>query len=194
MARTGTPASYWLLSLLHITDILNQLSTRSLDWLTHYEKDLGQKPDISAILEFRWWEPVYYHHLDSTYPNTKECLARIVGVADHQVCRSAVRTALDPTTQNLRADHPSTDGHLSTDVGEQHLPIHSVSDLAGQLVTTSLKLTRFSPEYLTGLTFTSKLDDSKTCSAKIAQKIIDNDAANHEKIKSWYELVMGSSM
>jgi hypothetical protein len=117
MDRTGTPAtSYWLLSLLHTTYILNRLSTESLDWLTPYEKALGQKSDISAILAFIWWEPVYYHHPDASYPNTKECLARIVGVADRQgdamtwlllddvtkkvVC---VHTALDPTTPNLRA-------------------------------------------------------------------------------------------
>jgi hypothetical protein len=124
--------------------------------------------------------------------------ARIVGVADHQgdamswlllddstkkvVCRSAVRTALDPKTPNRRAEHPSIDGHLSS-VGELHLPIHSVKDLTGQLDTSSLKLLRFSPEELTGLTFTRELDDGKIYSAKIVQKIMDNDAANHEKIK-----------
>jgi hypothetical protein len=57
--RTGTPASDWLLSLLHTTYILNRLSTESLDWLTPYKKALGQKPGISAVLSFRWWEPVY---------------------------------------------------------------------------------------------------------------------------------------
>jgi hypothetical protein len=133
MDRTATPASYWLVSLLHTTYILNRLSTETLDWLTPYEKALGQKPDISAILAFRWWEPVYYHHPDVSYPNTKECLARIVGVANHQgdamnwsllddvtkkvVCRSVVYTEFDPTTHNLRAEHPSIDGHLSTNVG-----------------------------------------------------------------------------
>jgi hypothetical protein len=66
------PDSYWLLALLHTTYILNRLSTESLDWITSYEKALGQKPDISAILVVRWWEPVYYHHPYASYPNTKE--------------------------------------------------------------------------------------------------------------------------
>ena len=199
MDRTGTPASFWLLSLLHTTYILNRLSTESLDWLTPYEKAFGQKPDISAILAFRWWEPVYYAIPGATYPNTKECLARIVGIADHQgdamtwllldditkkvVCRSAVRTAIDPSTPNLRAEHPIIDGTLSSDAGEIHKPILSVSDLTGHVDTSSLKLPKFSPEELTGLTFTRELDDGKTYRAKIVQKILDNDAANHEKIK-----------
>jgi hypothetical protein len=78
------------------------------------------------------------------------------------VCGSAVRTALDPTTPNLRAEHPSIAGHLSTDVGELHLPIHSVSDLTGQQDTSTLHLSRFSPEELTGLTLTRELDDGNT--------------------------------
>jgi hypothetical protein len=43
MDRTGTPASYWFLSLLYTTYILNR----------PYKRALGQKPDISAILAFR---------------------------------------------------------------------------------------------------------------------------------------------
>ena len=53
MDRTGTPSKFWLFSLLHTVYILNRLSTESLDWLTPYEKAIGQKPDISAIIAFR---------------------------------------------------------------------------------------------------------------------------------------------
>jgi hypothetical protein len=52
MDRTGTPAEYWLLSLLHTTYVLNRLATEKLNWLTPYEKATGQQPDISAILAF----------------------------------------------------------------------------------------------------------------------------------------------
>jgi hypothetical protein len=54
MDRTGTQSSFWLLSLLHATYIINRLSTESLKWLTPYEKAFGQRPDISAILAFHW--------------------------------------------------------------------------------------------------------------------------------------------
>jgi hypothetical protein len=109
MDRTGSPARFWLLSLKITVYILNRLATESLEWLTLYEKAFGQKPDISALLAFRCWEPVYYAETD-TYPNTKERLARLVGVAEHQgdamtwlllddvtqqvICRSAVRLRL----------------------------------------------------------------------------------------------------
>jgi hypothetical protein len=56
------------------------------------------------------------------------------------VCHSAVCTVLNPTKPNQRADQKSIDGHLSTNLGELHLPIHSVSDLPGQLDKSSLKL------------------------------------------------------
>jgi hypothetical protein len=71
MDQTGTPASFWFLSLLHTTYIINRLSPKSLDWLTPYKKAFGKKPDISAILAFRWWEPVYYSNASASYPNTK---------------------------------------------------------------------------------------------------------------------------
>jgi hypothetical protein len=111
MDRTGTPPQYWLLCLLYVIYLLNRLSTESLDWSTPYEKAFGQKPDISALLAFRWWEPVYYSSTGS-YPDTKERSGRMVGVAEHQgdamtwlildditlkvIAWSAVRSALDP--------------------------------------------------------------------------------------------------
>ena len=198
MDRTGTPSKFWLLSLLHTVYILNRLSTESLDWLTPYEKAFGQKPDISTILAFHWWEPVYYSATDS-YPNTKERLARIVGIAEHQgdamtwlllddasekvLCRSAVRTALNPNTPNIRAEHLNTPPNLDLDNGEIHKPILSVSDLTGQTDTTSLHLPKFSPEELIGKTFVRQLEDGKTYRAQIIQKILDHDAENHQKIK-----------
>jgi hypothetical protein len=142
---------------------------------------------------------VYYSNASASYPNTKECLARIVGIAEHQgdamkwllledaikkvVCRSGVRTALDPSTPNLRAEAPLVAVSFRSDVGEIHKPIHSVNDLTGHIDTSSLKLPKFSLEELTGITFTREMDDGRSYRAKIVQKILDNDAANHEKIK-----------
>jgi hypothetical protein len=174
------------------------LATEKLDWLTPFEKATGQKPDISALLAFRWWEPVYYA-AEATYPNTKERLGRMVGIAEHQgdamtwlildnettqvLCRSAVRSALDPHNPNLRAESPDTNGNLSSEVGEISSPIQSVSDLTGMTDTSKLRLPKFSPEELIGLNFTREMDDGKTYYATVVQKILDNDAANHEKIK-----------
>jgi hypothetical protein len=138
-------------------------------------------------------------YASASYPDTKECLARIVGIAEHQgdamtwlllddatkkvVCRSAVCTALDPSTPNQRAEASLVDGSLHSDVGEIHKPIHSVSDLTGHADTSSLKLPKFSHEELIGITFTREMDDGRTYRATIVQKILYNGAANHEKLK-----------
>jgi hypothetical protein len=99
------------------------------------------------------------------------------------VCRSTEGTALDQSNPYLRAEAPLVDGSLRSDVGEIHKPIQSVSDLTGNVDTSSLQLPTISPEELSGITFARKMDYERSYYAKIAQKILDNDAANHEKIK-----------
>ncbi len=198
MDRTGTPPEYWLLCLLYVIYLLNRLSTESLGWLTPFETAFGQKPDISALLAFRWWEPVYFA-CPGSYPDTKERSGRMVGIAEHQgdamtwlildditlkvVTRSAVRSALDPANPNLRAEQPLYEPSLASNAGELPKSIQSVSDLMGHQNPSSLNLPKFSPEELTGLTFLREMDDGQKYRATIAQKIIDHDSQNHEKIK-----------
>ena len=119
MDRTGTPSKYWLLCLEFVTYLINRLATEKLGWKTPLEQATGQVPDISALLAFRWWEPVYYS-TNNGFPSTSpEKTGRWVGVADHQgdaltyliltddtnqvLARSSVRSALHPTNPNLRA-------------------------------------------------------------------------------------------
>jgi hypothetical protein len=198
MDCTGTPPQYWLLCLLYVIYLLNRLSTESLGWATPYEKAFGQKPDISALLAFRWWEPVYFASTGS-YPDTKERSGRMVGIAEHQgdamtwlildditlqvVTRSAVRSALDPASPNLRAEQPLCESSFASDAGEFSTPIQSVSDLMGHKNPSSLNLPKFSPEELTGLTFLHEMDDGQKYRATIVKRINDNDSQNHEKIK-----------
>jgi hypothetical protein len=187
-----------ILSVLHTVYILNRLSTESLDWLTPYEKAFGQKPDISAIIAFRMWEPVYSSSTEA-YPNTKEILARVVGIGEQQgdemtwltldevtqqvLCHSAIQTALDPNNTTLRAEHIDTTEDLTPENGENYKPILSVSDLTGQHDTSSLQLPKFSPDNLIGKTFVREMDDGNTYRAQIIQKILDCDAENHQNIK-----------
>jgi hypothetical protein len=53
MDCTGTQASFWLLCLLYVVFLLNQLASDALDGLTPIEVVTGQRPDISALLQFR---------------------------------------------------------------------------------------------------------------------------------------------
>jgi hypothetical protein len=79
--------------------------------------------DISPLLYFYFWQPVYFleDELQQSFPGkSKELRGRWVGISEHignkmtykiitddtgeEVCRSAIRSALDPTMKNLRED------------------------------------------------------------------------------------------
>jgi hypothetical protein len=160
MDRTGTQARFWLLCLLYMVFLLNHLSSDALGGLTPIEIAIGQRPDISALLQFRWFEPVLYsvdHFFASDSP---EKSGRWVGVAESQgdaltyliltdntqkvITCSAVRTALDPTNPNLRA-RPNPGFSQATSSGTTSSPssgdgespstriLFSALDLSGQL-------------------------------------------------------------
>ena len=78
MDRTGTPAQYWLLAILHVISPLNHMAVESLQWETPMRVATGQKPDISALLQLRWWEPVYYQAGGSKFSKSTEALGRTV--------------------------------------------------------------------------------------------------------------------
>ena len=50
----------WLAALQYVAYVLNHLSNESLDYKTPLQAATGQRPDISAILRFHFWELVYY--------------------------------------------------------------------------------------------------------------------------------------
>ena len=139
MDRTGTPAKFWLLCLEYAVYVLNH-TCEVKDTKTPLEKAHGQPVDVSALMQFRWFEPVLYHAPDASFPSeSTEKLGRWVGVADHVgdaltylilddasqlvVPRSVVRTALSAQHPNLRATTPQQDGEESGGV------ITSVTDL-----------------------------------------------------------------
>ena len=212
MDRTNTPPNLWLLCVNYVIYILNRLSTESIDWKTPIEAATGQQPDISAILAFRWFEPVYFKPPSHAFPSESlERTGRVVGVAEHQgdtltflvlddlstkvLARSELRSALDLDNPNLRAEHQSSHGNFHSDGGESNpaiKPIMSSTDIADLHVNPSdLKLPKFLPEDLLGLTFLREMDDGKAYRAKIVRQIIDNEAANHKKIKFLVEIGEG---
>jgi hypothetical protein len=84
MDRTGTPPEFWLLCTLYATYVYNLLSVDSLNGQTPTQEACGFIPDVSALLHFRWWEPVYYLDDDRHFPSeSKEKLGRWVGAAEN---------------------------------------------------------------------------------------------------------------
>jgi hypothetical protein len=84
MDRTGLPPQTWFLALMYVCFILNFTASASLNWRTSMEILTGSTPDISPLLSFHWWEPVYFKLDDATFPsNLKERRGRFVGISEH---------------------------------------------------------------------------------------------------------------
>ena len=94
--------------------------TENLKWKTPIEAAFGYTPDISALLQFSFWENVYYYDPDATsFPTTKENVGHFLGISKNCgdaltfyvltsnkqiISRSVLRTAEDNSTKNLRAE------------------------------------------------------------------------------------------
>ena len=204
MDITNTNPIYWLLCVQYSIYLLNRLSTDRLDWKTPIEAATGQQPDVSALLAFRWYEPVYVKDpLKQPYPSsTSERSGRIVGIAEHQgdaltflvldditghvVTRSELRSALGDASPNLRATSSSDGGEISSNDG---FKIQSSADVAGTVVNPSdLKLPKFTPQELIGQTFTHDIGDGKAYKAKVVRQIMDKEAEDRKQVKFLIEI------
>ena len=111
--RTGAPASAWYfaakyLSMVHAYCYNNKLG------MTPSQKRTGITPDISALLQFYFWQRVLYLDHEEKWPASKERSGYWVGVADNvgdsltywiyddQMKRLVARSVVRPYRQNLR--------------------------------------------------------------------------------------------
>ena len=130
MNTSGCPAFCWLLCLQYICVVLNHLASPTLQGICPVQALEGTSPDISFLLHFSFYEPVYYR-IDSSEPDlnfpssSNEKKGYWVGFADNQgdsltwriltedtqkiIIRSGVRSALRTTT-NQRLASPSGEG------------------------------------------------------------------------------------
>jgi hypothetical protein len=108
---------------------------------------------------------------------------------------SAVYPALDPNNPDLRT-RPNPSFSQATSSGTNSSPspgdgespftpiLFSTLDLSGlDFESPDLKLPHFSPDEVLGLPFIRDMDGGSKYRAKVARKIADNDAANHQKVK-----------
>ena len=98
--------------------LLNHLSTPVLKDRTPIEKAFGVTPDISALKQFYFYEPVMYLDTNEpSFPHSKELFGHWVGIAENVgdaltykiltldlqiICRSTICPAYHPGHQNLR--------------------------------------------------------------------------------------------
>ena len=130
MNTSGCPACCWLLCLQYICVVLNHLASPTLQGICPVQALEGTTPDISFLLHFSFYEPIYYR-IDSSEPDlnfpssSNENKGYWVGFADNQgdsltwriltedtqkiIIRSGVRSALRTTT-NQRLASSSGEG------------------------------------------------------------------------------------
>ena len=119
MERSGSPASCWLLCMQYVCTVLNCTVCRSLDWKVPLTVLLGTTIDVSPLLRFHWYQPVFYVMEQPSFPSeSREAFGYFVGLVPHcghvmtfkvltedtqrVIFRSQVRPADDPKRPNLR--------------------------------------------------------------------------------------------
>ena len=73
----------WALCALYVVFLFNHLAHPDLQWKTPLECCYGVTPDISCLLMFKFWEPVFYYDHEASFPDPKEKLGRFVGFAEN---------------------------------------------------------------------------------------------------------------
>ena len=73
MDQTGAPPQLWYYTIKYLCDIHNFTSNPSLpDNIIPYQMRFGVTPDISAYLQFTFWEPVLFLDMEQKWPKTRE--------------------------------------------------------------------------------------------------------------------------
>ena len=129
MNRTRCPKDLWFMCMTHVVMVLNHVSIKGLDWKTPVEVAFGVTPDISALLQFRWYEPVRYlaminnkwleknGHFVGVATNIGDALTYYVLTEDDQVlARSVVAPAHLPIDDTAHLDE--TPDTIPIDGGE----------------------------------------------------------------------------
>ena len=102
MNTSGCPTCCWLLCLQYICVVLNHLASPTLQGICPVQALEGTTPDISFMLHFSFYEPVYYR-IDSSEPDlnfpssSNEKKGYWVGFADNQGDRLTWRILTEDT-------------------------------------------------------------------------------------------------
>ena len=136
MNRSGAPANCWLLYLIDVCYLLNHIACAALDGKIPLFALTGITPDISIILLFTFYQPVFYATDDQHFPFESEeratywvGLGEIYGGAmthkllEHETQKSIYRSAVRP-------QKASTPNHRLAPHGGE---VSASSDLSGTL-------------------------------------------------------------
>jgi hypothetical protein len=168
------------------------MASSALGWVPPQQALTGQTPDISKFLHFSFYEPVYYHPYNDIFPSSSnEDQGWWVGVATHVgdaltykiltksnkvIYRSAIRSALDPATRNLRLS--PLEGETDVPTPSDKLFVRSRSDPDdGTDSSLQRRMVTIDPADLLGRTFLKDSEeDGQRFRARIVRAILDADS------------------
>eukprot|EP00957_Ditylum_brightwellii_P045398 3441055-Ditylum_brightwellii.AAC.1 len=81
--RTGAPEYTWFFGMLYTTMLFNFTAPELIGWITPHQAYFGTTPDISALLQYHFFQPNYYSDEES-FPICKERLGHWLGVAENK--------------------------------------------------------------------------------------------------------------
>jgi hypothetical protein len=195
---TGSPAFLWLLCLGYVCFLLNNVAASGTGPIP-IQVLTGSMNDISPLLYFRWYEPVYYKLDDSDFPSdSREKCGRWVGIAEHSghamtfkiltddtrkvIYHSNIRSVLDPKSRNLCMD-PLTDDPVLNPILKSHHD-HAPSDSSNHGENLVMPMPIVDPNDLVGRTFLmAPWPDGQRFHAHIVRAIEDHerDLANNSE-------------
>jgi hypothetical protein len=197
---SGVPDDSWLLALLYVYLLLNHLTSSALGWKTLIRALAGQIPDTSKFLHFSSYEAVYYHSHSDTYPSAwNEEQGWWVGVATHVgdeltykiltqkqrlICRSAIRSAINPDKRNQRLS-PLGGETVSNYLGDKNF-IWSKTDSVEFSIEDGIvldddpsvqrRMVTIDPKDLIGRTFLKDLEeDGQRFRDRAVHAVLDNE-------------------
>ena len=192
MNRTGAPADSWFLCMIHATYILNHLSCNILNHLSCEALAgnvplgmlYGVSPDISIILLYTFYQPVFDATHNQSYPSVSEERAACwVGFGEH-VSDALTHKILDDDTKKIlyrSALRPSDSAHpnkrLVPDGGESSQtpkPIVFVRSRQDDSQSATKPMAEYNPDDLIGKTFLlPKNEQGERLRATIRRKVIE---------------------
>jgi hypothetical protein len=95
--HSGAPAYKWLLCLIYVCFLLNKTWCEEIDDIP-IRMSTGSTNDISPLLCFHFWEPVYYKVDDSDFPSdSHEKCGHFVGISESVGHAMTFKTLTDNT-------------------------------------------------------------------------------------------------
>ena len=189
--RSGAPRSLWFLAMSHVCLLLNHTANESIGYAIPLSLLTGVTQDISALLHYDWYQPVYYREEEPHFPSKPvEKYGHFVGIAENVghaltfkvlsedtqkiLHRSVIQSATNPATANKRAIN-------SPDIVPQP-HVHSCFDINDEANTDNEILGHSSmpiihPEELIGRSFPIPQEDGELLQATIVEAI-----SNHERL------------